>query len=692
MPTITTSNKVLVDLAFILPVTGKEKIIFSRSGKTSLWFDFKKIFWGKRMEEEAAKRIKNIFNNYSEIDRTFINPFQSIKDEEGIDENAVIEAFADLEKRKKLKLPTQDLPAELENAKTIIDEKLKNSDSVALNKDILLLAQNKCTPPFNPNIIKKSLSHLDKIDKNDLNRIKFDDCSNILRILNHLKEEILVNPNDMYIKKVSDQIDKHIELLTTHLEKLKENKVNKEACETRIEKIIEHKNKIAATLSRYIPSFKNNNKALTAFVAFLENPTASFKPTREISTKDTLENLIDGPLSSLHKNYNEKKLKEFLAIFTKHASNLPAGETSDACFDAVDYLTGSLLAAVNSDIRFDPMYSAATEQVELKSALRKNWEQYGPSGFLLHLLNYDKSGIDAIDDNSYLRLNHLLKDHQRIAQITNNLPMPSQAGFSIKMQSLKNDLALFKETSEQIKIDKLAEYQLSDQRKMIVEDEVESREDLPSNQDRLLSADASRTKTIESIKNVLTKFSIFEKTEPNIKSKDSFIGFLYRSDKFTIDENNKRQLDQFFSLFFDQIKPLTTDKTLPFDQRLTIDERMLCLQEVDILEGLLLQYENNSIDAIDIDNLKYIAFDLATGIQFLSHALPPSGNLTHFIHYLKDGKSSINLINYWGLQYFCHSQHTQLKDLLHEPLRSYFQTQIGKLRQDLEELKPIYQA
>ena len=167
MPAITTSNKVLVDLAFILPVTGKEKIIFSRSGKTSLWFDFKKIFWGKRMEEEAAKRIKNIFNNYSEIDRTFINPFQSIKDEEGIDENAVIEAFADLEKRKKLKLPTQDLPAELENAKTIIDEKLKNSDSVALNKDILLLAQNKCTPPFNPNIIKKSLGHLDKIDKND---------------------------------------------------------------------------------------------------------------------------------------------------------------------------------------------------------------------------------------------------------------------------------------------------------------------------------------------------------------------------------------------------------------------------------------------------------------------------------------------------------------------------------------------
>jgi|GEM_PF-4525983 len=678
----TNSNyKVLADIPFITPITGKEKIIFSSNGKTSLWFDFKKIFWQKRMEEAAAMRIKNIFDEYSKNDMNFNNTIQNIKAKDGIDENAVIDAFADLEKRRKLALSTKVLPAELENAKTMIDEKLKNSDSVALNKDILLLAQNKFTVQLSSKTISKSLSYLDKIDKNDLNGIKYGDCSNILSILNPLKEKILVNPNDTYIKKVSDKIDRHIELLTTHFEKLKENEVNKEACETRVKKIIEHKNKIAATLSRHILAFKNNNKALTAFIAFLENPIAYFNPTGEISTRDTLENLIDGPLSSVHKNYNEKKLKEFLAIFTKHASNLPAGETSDACFDAVDYLTGSLLAAVNSDIRFDLMYSAATEQVELKSTLRKNWEQYGPSGFLLHLLNYDKSGIDAIDDNSYLRLNHLLNDHQRLAQITYNLPESLQAGFSIKMQSLKNDLALFKETSEQIKIDKLSEHQLSDQRKMIVEDEVESREDLPSKQDRLLNTNVARTKVIDSIKGILTKIAAFKENNEIIPALTSFIDFLNTTNDFSFNKNNKRDLDQFFVIFFDHIKTLTPD------------HRMLCLKEVDVLEGMLLQYENNGIDAIDISTIKNNStFDLATGIQFLSHAIPPSGNLSHLLSYLKDGKSSINMINYWGLQYFCQSQHTQLKDSLHEPLRSYFQTQIEELRKDLADLKPVYQA
>ena len=678
----TNSNyKVLADIPFITPITGKEKIIFSSNGKTSLWFDFKKIFWQKRMEEAAAMRIKYIFDEYSKTDMNFNNTIQNIKAKDGIDENAVIDAFADLEKRRKLALSTKVLPAELENAKTMIDEKLKNSDSAALNKDILLLAQNKCTPPFNPIIIKKFLEYLDKIDKNDLNRIKFDDCSNILSILNPLKEKILVNPNDTYIKKVSDQIDMHIELLTTHLEKLKENKVNKDACETRIEKIIEHKNKIAATLSMHIDAFKNNNKALTAFINFLENPTASFKPTREISTRDTLENLIEGPTPSLHENYKEKKLEEFIAIFADHASNLPTSATSDACFDAVDYLTGSLLDAANSGIRFDPPYSAATEQVDLKSALRKNWEQYGPSGFLLHLLNYDKFGIDAIDHRSYLTLNHLLKDHQRLAQITNNLPMPSQAGFSIKMQSLENDLALFKKNSKQVKIDSQAQHKLSDHRKMIIEDEVESREDLPSNQDRLLNTNEARKKVTDSIIGILTNIAAFKENNKIIPALTSFIDFLNRSNNFSLDKNNKHDLDQFFVIFFDHIKTLTPD------------HRMLCLKEVDILEGMLLQYKNNDIDAIDISKIKNNSiFDLATGIQFLSHAIPPSGNLSHLLFYLKDGKSSINMINYWGLQYFCQSQHTQIKDSLHEPLRSYFQIQIEKLRKDLADLKPVYQA
>jgi hypothetical protein len=100
MPAITTSNKVLVDIPFITPITGKEKIIFSSNGKTSLWFDFKKIFWQKRMEEAAAMRIKNIFDEYSKIDINFNNTIQNIKAKDGIDETLVIDTFAEIERKK----------------------------------------------------------------------------------------------------------------------------------------------------------------------------------------------------------------------------------------------------------------------------------------------------------------------------------------------------------------------------------------------------------------------------------------------------------------------------------------------------------------------------------------------------------------------------------------------------------------
>ena len=682
MPAIS-SNKVLADIPFIGTPSTKNKLIFSRGGKTTFLFEVKKFFMRERMQEAAAMRIKYIFDEYSKIDINFTNPIQDIKVKDGIDETLVINTFEDILRKKKLDLVNQDLPEELNDVKAIIN---KNINATPINKieaDVLSLAHKKCSTLLSPDIFKRSLKIIETINPHDLMATKEGDCNNIITILNFLKKQIPKDPNDAYLIKIHTCIDNHVKSFTTQLEKLKENenKVNKEACETRIKTIIEYKNKIAATLSRHIPAFKNNNKALTAFITFLENPTASFKPTREISTKDSLENLIEGPPPSLHENYKEKKLEEFVAIFADHASNLPASATSDACFDAVDYLTGSLLDGVNSGIRFDPPYSDATEQVELKSALRKNWEQYGPSGFLLHLLNYDKSGIDAIDHRSYLTLNHLLNDHQRLAQITNNLPESLQAGFSRKMQSLENDLALFKKNSVQAKIDNRAEYKVSVKRKMIVEDEVESREDLPRKQDRLLNTNLARTKVTDSIKGILTNISAFKENNEIIPALTSFIDFLNRTNDFSFNKNNKHDLDQFFVIFFDNIKTLTPD------------QRMLCLKEVDVLEGMLLQYENNSIDAIDISTIKNNStFDLATGIQFLAHTLPLSANLSHLINYLKDGKSSINLINYWGLQYFCQSQFTQLKDSLHEPLRTYFQTQIEQLRKDLVELKPIYQA
>jgi hypothetical protein len=116
MPAI--SPKVLVDIPLFPRENDSEKIIFSRKGGSSLLFKIKKLFWEKDMQIAAAKQIKNIFQNYSETDTTFKNPFQHIDVKNGIDENLVIDALVDLEKRKKLYLSNLDLSAQLENAKT----------------------------------------------------------------------------------------------------------------------------------------------------------------------------------------------------------------------------------------------------------------------------------------------------------------------------------------------------------------------------------------------------------------------------------------------------------------------------------------------------------------------------------------------------------------------------------------------
>jgi hypothetical protein len=321
--------------------------------------------------------------------------------------------------------------------------------------------------------------------------------------------------------------------------------------------------------------------------------------------------------------------------------------------NAVDYLRGILQSQDSTDIRSPSLTSFVKKNNALLHALNKNWKQCGPSGFSMDLLRYFELGKSTINSESEWNLSYLISIDDRIDQIKNNLPPELHAEFESKIEKLKDDLKNF-ESDTNTK---------------------------PKTNSLFLTESSPTPKVITSIISALENFSVFEESDRNKMALTSFIDFLNRTNDFSFNINNKRDLDHFFVIFFDNIKTLTPD------------QRMLCLKEVDVLEGMLLQYENNGIDAIDISTIKNNSiFDLATGIQFLSHAIPPSGNLSHLLFYLKDGKSSINMINYWGLQYFCQSQHTQIKDSLHEPLRSYFQIQIEELRKDLADLKPVYQA
>jgi hypothetical protein len=221
----TSNHKVLVDIPFITPITGTEKIIFSRNGETSFLFEVKKFLWKEKMQEAAAERIKDLITKNSDIDSTFKTKVQNISSKNGIDESLVIEAYTDIARKKRLELTNQDLPAALNGAKTIIDETIINNSALTIEKDILLLAETKCSIKYSKKEITESFGFLKTIDTNSLNTKELHNCRKILDIFNLLKDSISTNSDDDYLKKIHQHIDTHIDSLSPYLENLQNKKV-----------------------------------------------------------------------------------------------------------------------------------------------------------------------------------------------------------------------------------------------------------------------------------------------------------------------------------------------------------------------------------------------------------------------------------------------------------------------------------
>jgi hypothetical protein len=224
MPAIS-SNKVLADIPFIGTPSTKDKLIFSRGGKTTFLFEVKKFLWKEKMQEAAAERIKDLITKNSDIDSTFKTKVQNISSKNGIDESLVIEAYTDIARKKRLELTNQDLPAALNGAKTIIDETIINNSALTIEKDILLLAETKCYKKYSKEEIAESFGFLKTLDTNSLNTKELHNCRKILDIFNLLKDSISTNSDDDYLKKIHQHIDTHIDSLSPYLENLQNKKV-----------------------------------------------------------------------------------------------------------------------------------------------------------------------------------------------------------------------------------------------------------------------------------------------------------------------------------------------------------------------------------------------------------------------------------------------------------------------------------
>jgi len=659
----TTNYKVLIDIPDSIGHEEKHKFIFSRNGETSFLFKVKKFFWKEKMQEAAAKKIKAIFEDYSKTDVSFENPFKNIIEKEGVDEFSLINALKILDQHRGLKLKTKDSSIDPNEALTVINERTKNNKFI---NEIRELAKRNCSNLLSEDNINDSFENLKIIDQTNINTIRLDDCNNILTILNFLEKQIPKDPNDAFLNKIHKYIDNHIKLLTPHQARLGEDLLNKEACNKRLNTLQVISKNLNGWIKTIVDSKELNSHLKTlddsSKLSKLKNKQKTISDVSQLSINslypkdDILEFilLLEDPSHAEIKidEVSKLKLENFISFVYTALPKFKRKQQIDA-LNAVDYLRGILQSQDSTDIRSPSLTSFVKKNNALLHALNKNWKQCGPSGFSMDLLRYFELGKSTINSESEWNLSYLISIDDRIDQIKNNLPPELHAEFESKIEKLKDDLKNF-ESDTNTK---------------------------PKTNSLFLTESSPTPKVITSIISALENFSVFEESDRNKMALTSFIDFLNRTNDFSFNINNKRDLDHFFVIFFDNIKTLTPD------------QRMLCLKEVDVLEGMLLQYENNGIDAIDISTIKNNSiFDLATGIQFLSHAIPPSGNLSHLLFYLKDGKSSINMINYWGLQYFCQSQHTQLKDSLHEPLRSYFQTQIEELRKDLADLKPVYQA
>jgi len=659
----TTNYKVLIDIPDSIGHEEKHKFIFSRNGETSFLFKVKKFFWKEQMQEAAAKKIKAIFEDYSKTDVSFENPFKNIIEKEGVDEFSLINALKILDQHRGLKLKTKDSSIDPNEALTIINERTKNNKFINEIRD---LAKRNCSNLLSEDNINDSFENLKIIDQNNINTIRLDDCNNILTILNFLEKQIIKDPNDAFLNKTHKYIDNHIKLLTPHQARLGEDLMNKEACNKRLNTLQVISRNLNGWIKTIVDSKELNSHLKTlddsSKLSKLKNKQKTISEVSQLSINNLYPKedifefilLLEDPSHAEIKidEVSKLKLENFISFVYTALPKFKRKQQIDA-LNAVDYLRGILQSQDSTDIRSPSLTSFVKKNNALLHALNKNWKQCGPSGFSMDLLRYFELGKRTINSESEWNLSYLISIDDRIDQIKNNLPPELHAEFESKIEKLKDDLKNF-ESDTNTK---------------------------PKTNSLFLTESSPTPKVITSIISALENFSVFEESDRNKMALTSFINFLNRTNDFSISNINKRDLDHFFVIFFDHIKTLTPD------------HRMLCLKEVDVLEGMLLQYENNGIDAIDISTIKNNSiFDLATGIQFLSHAIPPSGNLSHLLSYLKDGKSSINMINYWGLQYFCQSQHTQLKDSLHEPLRSYFQTQIEELRKDLADLKPVYQA
>ncbi len=225
-----TNYKVLVDLPLFTPITGNEKIIFSRKEKNSIFFKikimFKKIFMQKEMQEAAAMRIKNIFDAHANNDNRYSAMAAKINVQQGIDESTVIDAFEDVINQTRLNKILQasnaqneipkNLPIEVEE---LITQQINNPSSNKLKQDMIYFAKQKIFMLMPTNDIEKHLKKFEDNFPDNLNELKLNDFQKLGTIFTQCLK-LSPNNEDAYVNDFRKHINDRLAIVQSYLEKL----------------------------------------------------------------------------------------------------------------------------------------------------------------------------------------------------------------------------------------------------------------------------------------------------------------------------------------------------------------------------------------------------------------------------------------------------------------------------------------
>lgn len=627
----------MVDIPWIGPVTGKEKFIFSKSENPSILFKLKKLIWGDRMQQVAKEKLIKLYENKNTSVQKVAALLMSIKTKPAttaIDVSEFLEAFSKTNQADAFITDNllSNLPEELASAVTQYEtEQLAlpvTTDELIATVEKYLL-QNKLAAGTTLNLsygitlLRDFHTHPDLISN-------LDDQRTLKNFLSSLNQDFQRYAPTAYLENIAKVISDLSSKINEQYTKSYEAEVKKKSTQTQnLPRWHLHPRKISQADYQYIadnlpinmPVFNRSENNRYAYQAFLD--------------------FIEDPKKNIHDTQTRRDLDNFLNVFYEDINKLDP-KLRYACLIQIDRLEGVLQHHQKCDLHAQIFTDLNPHALATLHTLRNQIEINGPSSSMLHLFQYVLHRTNAINKESFWHLSGLSKTQKNT--IRESLPPETRKIFKVSMNNLSKDLKEFKQQS------------------------ILNRPNLvPTSQD-------ARRQIITHIGLKLHDLTAFKDNEKNKSALEVFLAQLYKTD--LSQPSTIKNLEEFFSLFFGQIKQLNPDT------------RNLCLTEIDRLKGLLLTAQRADIENYDLTKLKNNSLiDFATALQLNAEQLGTSAFIIDLLHYLENGSEAVTPTTYWVLNHVATIKRAGIAALLGSPQKTYFSSAMMQLTADLQTFK-----